>query len=148
MPRNGAFLAPDASVLSGARILVADDDPDLLDTVVDALTRLGTEVTRAVSGAELIEHLANEGPFDLVVTDVAMPWMNGVQAMHAVRSAGLGTPVIVMTALRDEGMSSRVKALGGSAMFLPKPFTLAELESVASTLLTERSHQPVPDADA
>jgi CheY-like chemotaxis protein len=64
-------------MLDGARVLVADDDPLLLATVTDALTHLGAKVTSAASGAELIEQMANEGPFDLVVTDISMPWMNG-----------------------------------------------------------------------
>jgi CheY-like chemotaxis protein len=40
------------------------------------------------SGAELIEQLANEGPSILVITDISMPWMSGLQAMHAIRTAG------------------------------------------------------------
>jgi len=123
-------------MLSGVRVLVADDDPELLDTVSDAITQLGAEVTRAANGAELIENLAEKGPFDLVVTDVAMPWMTGVQAIHAARTAGLGTSVIVMTALRDEGLPARVKALGKNATLLYKPFKLSELESAVSTLLS------------
>src|SRR5262245_15151311 len=130
-------------MLSGARILVADDDPDLCDAIADALARLDAKVTRAADGAQLIEHLADQGPYDLVITDIAMPWMTGVQAMHATRTAGLGTSVIVMTALRDEGIPARVKALGDNAVLLLKPFTLTALESLASTLLPQSSRQPV-----
>jgi len=85
-------------MLDGVRVLVADDDPLLLATVADALTHLGGNVTSAASGAELIEQMANEGPFDLVVTDISMPWMNGLQAMQAARTAGLGTSVIFRVA--------------------------------------------------
>jgi CheY-like chemotaxis protein len=125
-------------MLDDARVLVADDDPLLLATVADALTHLGAAVTRAASGAELIEQLANEGPFDLVVIDVSMPWMSGLQAMHAIRTAGLGIPVIVMTALPDERIPAQVRALGDNAALLRKPFDLTQLISAASTLLTQR----------
>jgi two-component system response regulator QseB len=99
-------------------------------------------VTLAKNGAELIEHLAADGPFDLVVTDISMPWMTGVRAMHAARTTGLGTPVIVMTALRDPSIPARVAALGRNAALLPKPFNLADLESLASRLLAQRGQQP------
>ena len=128
-------------MLSGTRVLVADDDPELLDAISDALTRLGADVARSRNGAELIENLADKGPFDLVVTDIAMPWMTGVQAIHAARSAGLGTSVIVMTALREEGIAARVKALGKNAALLHKPFALTELESLVTRLLAQRDDE-------
>ena len=129
-------------MLADARVLVADDDSELLEVVADALRQLGATVTVAENGAELIEHLAADGPFDLVVTDVAMPWMTGVRAMHAARTTGLGTPVIVMTALRDPSIPARVAALGQNAALLPKPFNLADLESLASRLVAQRGQQP------
>ena len=117
------------------RVLVADDDPELLEVVADSLVRLGADVIRARTGAELIEQLAEHGPFDLVVTDIAMPWMTGLQAMHAARMVGLSTSVIVMTALRDPAIQARVKALGSNTALLEKPFDLDALESLAQKLL-------------
>ena len=123
-------------MLSGARVLVADDDPDLLDAIVEVLTRAGAEVFQARDGAQLIDRLAEQGPFDLVVTDIAMPWMTGLGAMRAARLAGLGTSLIVMTALRDASIPAGVKALGG--ILLRKPFDSAELEAAATELLAKR----------
>jgi DNA-binding response OmpR family regulator len=120
-----------------ARILVADDDPDLLETLGDALERTGAEVVRAASGADLIECIADYGPFSLIITDVSMPWMSGLQAMHSARTAGIDTPIIVMTGLDDARIRSRVVALGGDAAFLLKPFELAELTAVVMGLLAE-----------
>ena len=144
---RGVFLADDNSMVSGSRILVADDDADLLEVVSEALTNLGAEVTRAMTGAELIDSLAEKGPFDLVVTDIAMPWMTGISAMNAARTAGLGMSVVVMTALLDEAIPSRVKALGGNASLLHKPFTLTQLESVVTKLLAHRQGQPESNRD-
>jgi two-component system, cell cycle response regulator CpdR len=118
---------------------VADDDPLLLDSVVDALTSLGARVARAATGAELIDQLAAMGPFDLVITDVGMPWMSGLTAMRAARTAGLGTAVIVMTALEDNRIPAQVHSLGLNAVLLRKPFNLDDLEQMASMLL-ERRH--------
>jgi DNA-binding response OmpR family regulator len=129
-------------MLAGMRVLVADDDHELLDAISDGLARLGADVTWSRNGAELIENLADKGPFDLVVTDIAMPWMTGVQAIHAARTAGLGTSVIVMTALREEDLPARVQALGKNAALLYKPFALAELEALALKLLAQRGAEP------
>jgi CheY-like chemotaxis protein len=138
---SGSSLAHDISMRSGVRVLVADDDPQLLEVVSDALMQLGVDVTRAADGAELIENLAAKGPFDLIVADIAMPWMTGVQALHAARTAGLGTSVLVITALRDETLFARVKALGENAALLHKPFAIAELESAVSTLLAQSTRE-------
>jgi two-component system, cell cycle response regulator CpdR len=126
-------------MLPDAHILVADDDPLLLDSIVDALTSLGARVARAATGAELIDQLAAMGPFDLVITDVGMPWMSGLTAMRAARTAGLGTAVIVMTALEDNRIPAQVHSLGLNAVLLRKPFNLDDLEQMASMLL-ERRH--------
>jgi len=123
-------------MLPHARVLVADDDPELLESLTDALTSLGAEVVQAKDGAQLIDQMADNGPFDLVVTDIAMPWMSGIRAMRAARLAGLGLPLIVMTALRDDDIPSQVAALG--ATLLRKPFEIGELESLAANILAER----------
>ncbi len=123
---------------TGVRALVADDDLDLLDAVAGALEYLGLEVVRVHSGGELIERMAEEGAFDLIVTDVAMPWMSGIQALRVVRTAGISTPVIVMTALTDDWTAAQVAALGESAVLLRKPFDLSQLEAAAVRLLAGR----------
>jgi CheY-like chemotaxis protein len=125
-------------MLSHARVLIADDDPQLLEAVSEAFAQLDAQVVRASSGADLIEQLATAGPFDLVVTDISMPWMSGLQAIRSTRAAGLPTSVIVMTALADPRIPAQVKALGANAVLLRKPFELSELESAASTLLSAR----------
>jgi len=139
----GMWVARTVAVPLNARVLVADDDPELLDVVAEGLRHLGADVIRANNGAELIDRLAENGPFDLVVTDIAMPWMTGLRAIHAARTAGVGTPVIVMTALRDKELSARVEALGGNAVLLKKPFDLADLESSATKLLAQRRREPL-----
>lgn len=124
------FMLPDV------RILVADDDAGLLQTVSEALDRLGARVVRAESGADLVERMANDGPFALIVTDISMPWMSGLQAMHTARYAGVDTPIIVMTALKDASIPESVRKLGRKAVLLRKPFDLAELETTAVGLVT------------
>ncbi|HSD91352.1 MAG TPA: response regulator [Kofleriaceae bacterium] len=120
---------------SGLRVLVADDDPDVLHDVSCAFESMGHHVCGATSGDELITRLGDEEPFDLIVTDISMPWMSGLQAMHSSRYAGLQTPVIVMTALRDAEIPDQVEALGRNALLLRKPFGMIELENAVDVLM-------------
>jgi DNA-binding response OmpR family regulator len=126
-------------MINRQRILVADDDIELLEAVALAFEDLGADVIRARSGDELIERIAEDGPIDLVVTDVSMPWMSGLQAMHSARTAGLDTPVVVMTALADEFVPRQVENLGQGTLLLRKPFAIDELAGAARTLLSRQS---------
>jgi CheY-like chemotaxis protein len=123
------------------RVLVADDDPEMLGAVAEAFGRRNCNVVRAQNGAELVEQLANHGPFDLIVADVRMPWMDGLKALSSMRAAGLGTPVIVMTALREQQLPGQVRALS-PAVLLRKPFDLHELEAAVEQLMPPGSVIP------
>ena len=120
--------------MARARVLVADDDPEMLGAVADAVGRLECDVVRAENGADLVDRLATEGPFDLIVSDVSMPWMDGLKTLRSMRTAGLPTPVIIMTALADPHIAEQVRALGSNAVLLRKPFELDELETAVATL--------------
>jgi DNA-binding response OmpR family regulator len=124
------------------RVLVADDDPSMLSAVADALARQGYDVARAEGGADLVDQLANAGPFDLIVSDISMPWMDGLKALRSMRTAGLATPIIVMTALKDDQIPAQVRALGGNAVLLRKPFELDELDASVAALIPA---QPVAE---
>jgi len=121
------------SAVMNARVLVADDDAPTLSLVATALERLGCQVTRAEDGDELLQALAEAGPFDLFVTDISMPWMTGLQVAHSARAAGLDTPVIVMTALPID--AAQVDELGDHAILLRKPFGLKQLVSAVHHML-------------
>ena len=71
------------------RILVADDDLDLLHVVCRALELTGANVVRAKTGSELLERLG-EGKYVLVITDVSMPSMTGLEAMRSARGLWRG----------------------------------------------------------
>lgn len=118
----------------GAEILIADDDLQLLGALSESLRQLGAHVVCARDGGELIEAL-EEGPYDLIVTDVSMPWMTGLQATHSARYAGLETPILVITALTDPKIDDVVAALGPRARLLRKPFDLESFEAAVRDLL-------------
>lgn len=117
------------------RTIVADDDPAILDLVTKDLESMGLEVMRADNGVMLIELVANQGPFDLIITDISMPWMSGLQVALSARNAGVRTPVIVMTGLRDDDLMRQVGNLGEHTVLLRKPFDLAELHGALALML-------------
>lgn len=118
------------------RALVADDDPEMLEMVSSIIDReFGAHVSRAETGGELLELIADAPPFDFIVTDISMPWMTGLQVMHSARTAGLPVPVVVMTALRDPGIQDQVDALGDRARLLRKPFSFDDLVAALHEVL-------------
>jgi CheY-like chemotaxis protein len=117
----------------GLRVLIAEDDPTTLAAVAQAMGVLGYDVSRAEDGDELLQQMSEHGPFDLVVTDVSMPWMTGLQVAHSARAAGVETPIIVMTALAV--IPSSVATLGPNALLLRKPFGLKRLQECVDQLV-------------
>jgi two-component system response regulator MprA len=105
-------------------VLFVDDDRALRDAVSRALRMEGYEVRVAAEGNEALHLLAN-GPVDLVVLDVSMPGMNGLEVCRRIRSAGEHTAVLMLTA-RD-GIPDRIAGLdAGADDYLIKPFALSE----------------------
>lgn len=107
-----------------AKILVVDDSKVMRDMIVACLrAQPGFEFAHAASGLEAIERLSLS-PFDLVVLDLNMPDIGGVEVVEFVRSqdALRALPVLVVTTRGDE--ASRASALGaGASRFMTKPFT-------------------------
>lgn len=122
----------------------------MLDAVSSAVEQLGADVVRATTGGALIEHLAEDAPYQLMITDIAMPWVNGLQVAHAVRSSGLRLPIILITARATADVQRQVAALGSDAVLLRKPFALADLEATVRSKLSGhlRRDPPAPDAPA
>jgi DNA-binding response OmpR family regulator len=119
------------------RIAIADDDPDILDLLRDALSTAEAEIIEATSGAELANLLARCRPLDLIITDVMMPWAGGLQILRSARAAELETPVLVVTGLPAQAVQAEVDGLG-HARLLRKPFGIGELRSAIEALLGGR----------
>jgi len=110
-----------------ARVLVVDDDPAIRSALSDELRAAGYDVDEAPDGAQGVA-LAGEGGFDLVLTDLAMPRLDGFELVRKLRAAGAAaaTPIIVLSVRGEE--QDKVRALDlGADDFVTKPFALAEL---------------------
>ncbi len=116
------------------RVLIADDDPDMLAVVSASVREAGAEVVSVTSGAALLDRLAEDGKFDLVISDISMPWMTGIDAARSLRAAGNDIPVILMTGFRSPAIVAEIRRLGGRTTMLQKPFTPDELEAAIALL--------------
>ncbi len=116
-------------------ILVADDDPDILTMVQLRLERSGYTVLTARNGREAVELTAAHLP-DLVVLDIAMPELSGLEALAQLRAAPLTKtiPVILLTARATSGDVEAGLAAGASE-YLTKPFSPQELAARAAAFV-------------
>jgi two-component system, cell cycle response regulator CpdR len=119
---------------SVSRVAIAEDDPDSLELMCMALRSPKTEIREASNGADLLQLLGEDGPFDLIVTDIHMPWMEGLQVLRAARSAELETPVLVVTGQSEPGLQAKVDRIG-NARLLHKPFGIPELRDAVADLM-------------
>ncbi len=136
MPEPRILARPDERSAK-PRVLVVDDDKAVRESLRRSLEFNGYDVALAADGAEALAGLASSwagaGP-DIVVMDVMMPRLDGLEATRALRAAGSDLPVIVLTA-RD-AVGDRVEGLdAGADDYLTKPFALQELLARMRALL-------------
>nr|WP_307837761.1 response regulator transcription factor [Actinoplanes rishiriensis] len=107
------------------RVLVVDDDPDVRDSLRRSLSFEGYEVTTAGDGLQALDAIAADRP-DVVVLDLQMPVLGGLEACRRLRKQGSDVPVLMLTA--RQATRDRVTGLdAGADDYLPKPFALEEL---------------------
>ena len=110
-----------------SRLLIVDDDPELLRFLIDELGSAGHQCIGCDNGQDALLRWRQE-PFDLVVLDWTLPDFSGVELCRRLRSSGNTTPVLMLTA-RDD-VDERVQALdAGVDDYLTKPFNLKELHA-------------------
>jgi two-component system response regulator MtrA len=120
-----------------ARVLVADDDEDILTLVKAVLERAGHEVIAVQDGAQALASLQSQEP-DLAVLDISMPELDGLEVLQRVRDDdGIrALPVILLTAKAQEADVERGYAAGASA-YVKKPFSPRELAERVEPLLAQ-----------
>jgi DNA-binding NtrC family response regulator len=138
---SGWFVAPREKDSSGfgdnmalekkeAKILVVDDDQPLADHLVEYLLRLGYRAVPAYGGKEALECFGKEN-FHLVITDLMMPDIGGLEVLEAVK--GMDRRAVVLVITGHGTIQSAVSAIKqGAYDFVPKPFKITELEVVVA----------------
>jgi CheY-like chemotaxis protein len=125
------------------RALVAEDDCDMRVLVAAALTRAGYEVSQASDGVELISELESTlwndacDPYQVVVADIHMPGLTGLDVIAALPDTLRETPVILMSAYANQATRIEARSLGAFAV-LEKPFSIEDLHDLLRQLPERR----------
>lgn len=124
------------------KILIVDDEPDLLELLELTLSRMGLDTTRAESVAEAVR-LLDRDPFDLCLTDMRLPDAEGLRVIEHINQKGLDVPVAVITAFGSaENAVAALKA--GAFDYLAKPVALEQLRALVRQALKvpEKTKEP------
>ena len=124
-----------------ARILVVDDEPNILATLAPLLRSRGYDVSTAMTGRAALESVERDSP-DLIVLDLGLPDMDGVEVTRLIRD-GRATPIVVLSARGAEG--DKVRALdAGADDYVTKPFGTEELLARVRVALRRTDSAPPP----
>src|SRR2546430_781219 len=115
----------DARQRPDARLLVVEDEPNILELLSASLRYAGFDVVTAAAGNEAVQAAQRHRP-DLIVLDVMLPDMDGFEVLHRVRGGGARTPVLFLTARDATEDKIRGLTLGGDD-YVTKPFSLGEV---------------------
>lgn len=115
----------DITTLSPRRILLAEDDDSLRTFLTRALERAGYTVRACPDGDAALEAL-DDGPYDLLLTDIVMPGVDGIEVARVTASKHPGTAIMFITGFAAVGLAAAAKAPGG-AKVLSKPVHLREI---------------------
>jgi CheY-like chemotaxis protein len=121
-------------------IMLADDDPVVLDGAAEALAGAGFKVVRATDGQRAIQEALSRR-VDLIVMDVSMPQVGGVEACHCLKAMPKTSkiPVVLMAGKKDPAARALAERTQGSVRILRKPFAPDELVSVAKQSVRHKS---------
>ncbi len=117
-----------------ARILIIEDDEEMRSLLEDFLKGEGYEAESALNGFEGLRKLAQD-TFDLVLTDVRMPGLTGLEVLSAIKRVQPEVPVMVITAFGSEEIHHRSLERGASG-YLEKPIRFLELKALISRLVS------------
>jgi len=122
------------------RLLLVEDNPDLADAIIRRMRRIGHAVDWQSDG-QAAQRILGYERFDLVILDIGLPTLDGLQVLTRMRERSDTTPVLMLTA-RD-GIEDRVQALDvGADDYLGKPFDFREFEARCRVLLRRNHAQP------
>ena len=128
---------------NGPRVLVVDDEPSIVDAVATSLRYEGFTVDEAMTGRKALAQ-AQEDPPDLLILDVMLPDLDGLEVTRRLRADGLRIPVLFLTA-RDTLQDKLAGLTVGGDDYVTKPFALAEVIARVHAILRRTGYEPEDD---
>ena len=138
--QSGGTMSTDArqdGAQARPRLLVVEDDPNIVELLSASLRFAGFDVTAATNGADAVNSAKDSRP-DLVVLDVMLPDLDGFEVIRRMREGGVRTPVVFLTARDATDDKIRGLTLGGDD-YVTKPFSLEELTARIRAVLRRSS---------
>jgi|GEM_PF-508969 len=128
------------------RIVLVDDEEAILATTGAILRQLGYEVTTFTNGFEALEAMEiDPGSFDLVITDLSMPKITGIELARSMKEMGIGIPVILTSGYLAHTMGDEIRDVGISEI-MTKPITMQQLaETIGRVLENRRAIEDAPE---
>ncbi|MBC2715883.1 MAG: response regulator [Desulfobacteraceae bacterium] len=125
------------------RALVIDDEQIVLDSIFKILTEEDFEVATTLNGAEGIRYAVNE-PYDVILTDIRMPDIDGFQVIRDIRKSKASVPIVMITGYAT--VSSAVQAMKlGATNYIEKPFSPEELIRIVVSAMEDSSGESCED---
>src|SRR2546425_12893170 len=149
---DGETQVTDGAHAERLRVLLVDDNASVLRFLASAFSANHCQVTSASTAEQALEQLGDD-PFHLVVSDIKMPGLSGLDLLRAVKGKQPGTPVVLITGVPS--VNSAVFGLRhGAYDYLPKPFSVTEVKDLIKRLRRDRAdgngnannHARLPDA--
>lgn len=123
-------------------VFLVEDDPETGSTVQAMLEALGHQVTWAVNGRKALAEVEGRMDVEVLLTDILMPEMDGLEAIQGFRKRGFGGRIVAMTAQHDMPYLQAARLLGADGI-LRKPFELADLARAVDPGWTEVEEGPL-----
>jgi DNA-binding response OmpR family regulator len=132
------FEMPDEMNQRNWRVLIADDDPAIC-TLIDTVLRKGPyEMVMCNDAESALVAVDRQGPFDIIICDFMLPGISGIDLIERLRAkeGTRGVPILMISGHTNYAMDGRAKHAGAN-MFLNKPFTISQLRSAVTLLLSQ-----------
>ncbi len=114
------------------KIVVVDDEESIRRTLIDSLAALGYQALGVADGSQALKAIENES-FDLMISDIRMPELNGIELLNAVRQKFPNLPVVIITAYPLAYPEERAM-LEGAAGYISKPFRINQIDKLLSRI--------------
>ena len=129
-----------------ARLLIAEDHPEVGESLRDLFTREGYEVHHTTNGDDALQEMTTLPPYDLVLLDVKLPEKDGFEILREARQAGVDSPVIMLTVKDEHKHKLRGFDLGADD-YVTKPFDTKELTARVEAVLARTEAGPPDTGD-